>query len=58
MQAKKLKISKIKLKDIPVYERLDVSLKTTYAQRWDWLKGAKAFVRSLEKNKKYPHWTK
>jgi len=54
----KLKIPKIKLKDIPVYEHLDVSLKTTYAQRWDWLKGAKAFVRSLEKNKKYPHWTK
>lgn len=45
----KLKSKKNKLKDIPVYEHLEASLKKTYAQRLQWLEDAVKFARSVRK---------
>jgi hypothetical protein len=46
------KIPKIKKKDIPVYEHLDFILEhTTYADRWQWLVEANAFVHAAQKAK-------
>jgi len=50
-----MKIKTLKLKDIPVYEHLDISLKCTYAQRLKWLEEANKFVRMLQKRKGYPN---
>lgn len=43
---------KFKKKDIPVYEHLDFILgHTTYADRWQWLVEANAFVQAAGKGK-------
>lgn len=49
----KLEKIKIKMKDIPVYEHLELCLKCTYAQRLEWLEEVNQFVRELEKDKNY-----
>ena len=48
----KPRFPKIKKKDIDVYEHLDHVLQhTTYADRWQWLVEANAFVRAVTKAK-------
>ena len=44
-------LKKKKKRNIPVHEHLDVALKTTYAQRLQWLEEANEFVLMVEQSK-------
>jgi hypothetical protein len=52
MTSKKIKI---KLRDIPVYEHLEKSLTTSYAQRLTWLTQANELFWQVQKNSKHHH---
>ncbi|MCK5215706.1 MAG: hypothetical protein KAR05_10175 [Candidatus Omnitrophica bacterium] len=42
----------IRIKDVPVYEHLDESLKRTPAERLAWLDKARKFVRTIKSSKR------
>ena len=52
----KVKLKKVNLKNIPVYEHLEWTLKnTTYADRMKWLEEAFNFAMMLREQKIRPH---
>lgn len=52
----KIRMPKIRIEDIPVYEHLAHYVKkTSYAHRLQWLEDANQFVNTLRRKKGYPN---